>query len=270
MRLVEGVLFGSLAAGAHIGFWAIAPITTGTAINGGAGAAEATISAATGSHQALVVTWVTPPETGAVRDLVAPISAPSGSSEPVRQIHAPPLSGPAPMRLAQLPKAELAPTIDTTTPAAPRAQPQPPRIRPEIRPAPKKAAAPPAQANKARTAKGSGSQKQSGTGGAARTQSETASQANALRAEWGAAIYAKVKRNMRAPQGVKASGTARLALRVAANGTLQGLSLTRSSGHPALDKAALQAIKRAGRFAEAPAGLSGGNHDFSLSLTFSR
>lgn len=91
-----------------------------------------------------------------------------------------------------------------------------------------------------------------------------------MRATWGASIYAKIQRNMRYPRAATQSGTARLALLVASNGKLTGLSVTRSSGNADLDRAAVQAVKRAGRFARAPGGLSGATHAFSLSLTFSR
>jgi protein TonB len=174
------------------------------------------------------------------------------------------------VKLARLEPAPDLPQVDTSPAPPPRAATTPPDLRPKARPETRDPPQKPRAAAPARQASGEAQEKIRGTGGAARTQSNDAARTNALRAQWGAAIYAKVQRNLNAPRGSPAEGTAKLALRVASNGSLQGLSLTRSSGSADLDRAALAAIKRAGRFAKAPQGLGGDSHDFSLSLTFTR
>jgi protein TonB len=89
-------------------------------------------------------------------------------------------------------------------------------------------------------------------------------------AAWGGKINAKLQRNMIYPSGTTARGTAKLALTIQPNGTLTHAAVTRSTGDAALDRAALRAAKRAGRFAAAPSGLTKDQYVFSVSLTFAR
>jgi protein TonB len=111
---------------------------------------------------------------------------------------------------------------------------------------------------------------QQGATGTDQAQAAAAQQRLALRAQWGARIHSRVQRNLRYPRGTARSGTAKLALKVAPNGSLQELSLLRSSGDVLLDKAAISAVQRAGRFDRAPDGLTDVSYAFSLSLTFNR
>ncbi|WP_283616112.1 energy transducer TonB family protein [Mycolicibacterium poriferae] len=69
----------------------------------------------------------------------------------------------------------------------------------------------------------------------------------------------------RAPRGA-GRGTAVVRLTVAANGTLAGVTLARSSGNLAIDRLALQAVRSAGRFPAAPAGLGAGPFSFSVPI----
>ncbi|MGY6411487.1 MAG: energy transducer TonB family protein [Alkalilacustris sp.] len=84
-------------------------------------------------------------------------------------------------------------------------------------------------------------------------------------ATWGGLIRAHImRRSPRAP----AAGQVLLRLDISADGTLRAAELARSSGTPALDRAALAAVRAAGRFPPAPAALGGGVHRFTLPLRF--
>jgi protein TonB len=265
MRFLEGLAFIGLAAGAHLGVWALSPAVTGTDAAGGKGHAVTAAQAATPEQMRLVAAWDRPPE---VEPAPTPVALPTPTAP----------NAPA------LPQQDARPTPETARPAAPALQsprsdpptpdssPPPPMSAPReiLRPKERPATLPSRPAPRDLAASGSARQEIAGKQGASKTQSQTTERANALRAQWGAAIYAKVKRNLIAPRDLKEDGTAKLTLKVAATGRLQTVSLIRSSGSPALDRAALQAIKRAGRFDKAPAGLTGDSHDFSLSLTFTR
>jgi protein TonB len=58
-----------------------------------------------------------------------------------------------------------------------------------------------------------------------------------------------------------------LSVAIHTNGTLATASVTRSSGTPALDRAALSAVEHA-RLPAAPAGVSPGIHRFTLPISF--
>jgi protein TonB len=57
---------------------------------------------------------------------------------------------------------------------------------------------------------------------------------------------------------------------VGRDGRLQGVSLAASSGSAALDRAAIEAVRRAGRFPPAPAGLDRAAYTFAVPMTFRR
>lgn len=106
--------------------------------------------------------------------------------------------------------------------------------------------------------------------GAAETPPRTApalsaAQHQSLMSQWGAQIMARIER---ARPRVRASGQVVLALQVARSGQLAGLSIARSSGDPALDEAALSAVRRAGRFPAAPDALTEASYGFSLPIRF--
>jgi protein TonB len=98
----------------------------------------------------------------------------------------------------------------------------------------------------------------------------SAARAKSLQAGWGAKIQSRVHRNLRYPRGETATGTARVALTILRNGQLAGAKLVRSSGHAALDRAALAAVNRAGRFPKAPSELAQASYSFTIALTFTR
>lgn len=75
-----------------------------------------------------------------------------------------------------------------------------------------------------------------------------------------ASVYKKVKRKFKA---VKGKGTATVSFTISPSGNLAGAQLAQSSGNAALDKAALDAVRRAGPFGPTPEGKS---ENYSLQL----
>ncbi|MBZ4023736.1 hypothetical protein CKO11_14880 [Rhodobacter sp. TJ_12] len=99
----------------------------------------------------------------------------------------------------------------------------------------------------------------------------SAGRVKSLTAKWGATIRARIERRKSYPSAAgRASGSVGLALRVGRDGALVSASVNRSSGHAALDAAALAAVRRAGRFAPAPEGLTQPSYAFSLAVEFAR
>ncbi|MEY8843169.1 TonB family protein, partial [Cribrihabitans sp. XS_ASV171] len=91
-----------------------------------------------------------------------------------------------------------------------------------------------------------------------------------LQQEWGAKILARIERAKRYPRGTNASGQVQLVLSVARSGQLLGVTARRSSGNAQLDQAALDAVRRAGRFPAAPSGLPGNSFAFSFTMVLKR
>ncbi len=111
------------------------------------------------------------------------------------------------------------------------------------------------------------------------TESRTAAQAGVaaggadggaagLERQWAARVQSRIARAQRYPAGEGAEGTARVALTLGRDGRLHDVSLAGSSGHPALDRAAVEAVRRAGRFPAAPAGLTGESFRFAVRVAF--
>jgi protein TonB len=75
-----------------------------------------------------------------------------------------------------------------------------------------------------------------------------------------------VERRLRYPGGTTAAGTARIALSISSSGRLSGARLTASTGHPALDRAAIAAVRDA-RYPRAPRALPAGTYSFTVPLT---
>ncbi|KEJ95681.1 outer membrane transport energization protein TonB [Pseudosulfitobacter pseudonitzschiae] len=178
----------------------------------------------------------------------------------------------APDRLAAVtPTPDLPQFQDTTARTSKRPMLRPRDLSPpaKAKPAAKPKPAATASAPQAKsTAKGKAAKSATaGTGGAAQTQSLSTARANALQAQWGAAIQSKVRRNAASPRGAGA-GRTKLALSIAPSGVLQSVRVVASSGNAALDKAAISAVKRARRFARAPNGLTKPAYTFTIALDF--
>ncbi|WP_207186908.1 energy transducer TonB, partial [Rhodovulum imhoffii] len=118
-----------------------------------------------------------------------------------------------------------------------------------------------------------------GTGGAPRAALATPApqaglspgQEKSLRVDWGRAILTRVSRSHRYPQGAvrdRMQGRALVELVVARDGRLVSVRLVQSTGAAVLDKAALAAVRGAGRFPPAPKGLTQGRYSFTIPLRF--
>lgn len=120
-------------------------------------------------------------------------------------------------------------------------------------------------------AAGAGGAAQAGTGGEAAQATLSTGGAETALAKWGATIRARVERRKSYPSAAgRAAGAVGLALTISRAGALQNASVAHSSGHPALDAAALAAVRKAGSFPPAPKGLERPSYAFSLSIKFSR
>ncbi len=88
-------------------------------------------------------------------------------------------------------------------------------------------------------------------------------------AQWGGRIRTAVARAQRYPNSTRARGTVKLQIAVSPNGRVTGISVVQSSGDARLDRAAIQAVKRA-RLPRAPKELTRNSYRFNLPLAFKR
>lgn len=155
----------------------------------------------------------------------------------------------------------------------------PPPAKPEPAPEPKPEARPADRTQQAQTggaggvtqrAAGSGGSAQAGNAGNAQVRTGNAQQEARLQAVWGAKIRARIERRKRFPNGMRGQ-TGRVVMRitVSRDGAILGAAIARSSGQPAFDQAAVQAVQRAGRLPAAPQGLSQPSYTFNLPMDFS-
>ncbi|MBN2631673.1 MAG: energy transducer TonB [Rhodobacteraceae bacterium] len=156
---------------------------------------------------------------------------------------------------------------------APATPPPPPKIAPP-KTAPPKTAPPVPATRTAPVTQGSGrlaDSAQVGPAGSAKASGPTAASLRRMKADWGAAIRARIERRKSYPAAAKgASGKVSLRLSISRAGQLTGASVAASSGNAALDQAALRAVRSAGRFPAAPKGLTDASYSFTLPITFSR
>ncbi|MFV0360374.1 TonB family protein [Tropicimonas sp.] len=292
LRLAEFWVFIALALAIHLAFFLQMP--RGGAEAGGAGGEDfVTILAATEQVETMVADWKRPPEVAAPAPRQPEPSLPVAFDPP-----------PAPADLVALPELRQPEEISPVQPdriAAIRQPPPPPdperatELAPETTPMPKRRTVPPvaqaktpdpvrtppsptatpgrkaqqASAGQAgQRAAGSGGGAQAGRGSQAVSTGVSKSQAASLKQVWGAKIRSRIERAKRYPSGRRQKARVGIALTVSAAGQLQGVSVTRSSGIAAFDQAAIQAVRRAGRFPSAPAGLPGNAHNFSVTLVF--
>ena len=236
-----------------------------------------------------------PPVVAAAPPVDPSAAAPVAEAAPTLPDPAPPDPAPQdPPERAQLtpPPSPALPFEAPPTPPEPDAAPETaeatsprPASRPD-RPAPPpaaqvRAAAPvvsPVQeaAPGRRNQAGQAEQRAAGSGGGQAAgqagQSEGARLSSARRedllASWGSRIRSRVERRKSHPRGIQGTGTATIRLIVTTDGRLAGVALAGSSGIAAFDEAALNAVRRAGRFARAPRALGSGQHSFTLPIRF--
>lgn len=244
---------------------------TSSASQGGDGIASVVIVASNGSLAEMVAEWNKPPEVAQVAEMRPPMmlgaTLPSGSSA----TGAPRMG--VPVLHAMVTPSDALPQIDlTVAPPRPTASAPTQSPRPVARPL-RRAAAPakqPAASLRAReTASGSG---QNTTAGTVKTAPRVATapaprSSPAALSQWGGAIRSNIERRKGYPTGTRASGVVTLRITVSSRGALVSVSVVRSSGDSALDRAALTAVQRA-RIPAAPNGVAPGNQTFNLPMSF--
>lgn len=177
---------------------------------------------------------------------------------------APPEASAPPMPQAAVPQADhaLAPETSQRPPARPEpAQPEAPATARQTAPQ-QPAASQPAAPQRAQGSTEAASPNRSDRSREA--DSSGGPGAETLLAQWGGAVRGAVQRQLRGAGRLR--GTVEIQITVRSDGALTGVALRRSSGHAALDQAALEAARRA-RIPPAPQGLSGA-HRFNLPLSF--
>jgi len=254
--------FASVAALAHLAVFA-ATLPDGMAAGGAGGQQEitqpsTTLAGADNAMAALVARWDMPPIIG-LHSPTETVAAPLPDAPPILTMQQPntPRVTQTMTRPAQ---ADTAPDVGAPPDLFTRPQ---NRDTPRPRPAPRQAQPREASATAASRAAGQGGAAQQRQG-QAQVQSGSTASASQL-TQWGGSIRAAIQRQQRSPS-LRAQGIVHLRLQVSADGRLVGVALSQSSGHAALDRAALQAVQRAS-LPRAPAGVSG-THHFNLPLRF--
>ena len=280
-RGLEIILFLVLAGGVHLAGFAQLPSPKGADSAGQAGQAVVSVQAASQSVTEMVARWERPPETVQTVNALEAMQPPDTSmqppkpvmAEPVRRIPSPGLS---------VPQTDTAPDVRVAKapppPPDPEPKVQPSRERPKARPAPartepkpKATASPKTPARTPTRASGSGGGANAGSTRTSRAATLSSGQIQSLTAQWGAKIRRKIERRKRYPSAARgASGTVTLRIAVSRSGALGGVSVVRSSGHSALDKAAVRAVKAAHHFPAAPKGLTKSSYSFTLAMQFKR
>lgn len=269
-----------LAVALHVGAFAMAPEPAGAVASGASGADLVSLEAVDASMADLVQAWDRPP---AVADATPPQQPISNKADTPPDL-APPSDAAPQTQAASMPALtlsdDIAPRAEVSLPTpATKPKPRPkPKAAPEqasvnANPAPKPAKPPkpsaPGQA--AQKATGSGGGAMAGVGGTARAATLSKAAANNLKSSWGAAIRARVEKRKRHPGTARgASGTVTVRLTVTRAGALAAVSVARSSGHAALDNAAVKAVQSAAGFPAAPKGLNDASYTFTLPMAFGR
>lgn len=289
-RSVEMIAFTGLALGLHVALLS-GGRDDGVEAGGGGGESLVTLIGAPAQAAAALRKWTRPP---AHHSQVTPMRAPSELSEnppdtpiltrdsaPLAQLSIPALAMMPPVQSPKVATAAATPTPPPQKPAAkPPAKPEPEAKRvakPEARSKPRLQSQSQAKRN-VKPSAGSISQNAAGRGGSAHAGNNGPAQVStlskgkkiSLRRAWGGKIRARIARQKRQPGDARGPAKVVLVVVVSRSGRLMSLRVGRSSGKAAFDRAALTAVKRAGRFPKAPQGLNNASYTFSLPLKFDR
>lgn len=263
-RLGEIAVFGLLSLAVHLAFLLGKPQAAGMVAQGSAGTETITLQALSGDLETLVETWTTAPE--ATDTLEQPDQSPP---DPLFQPPAPPAPDTRPPAVAAMVRvlppeaaqqeAMQRPAIDTQSHTPPAARQKPAPARQPRASAPSRAAS---------RALGAGGGAQAGVNGTQQGNSLSKGTEQQLLAGWGQRVRTRILRNKPAMRGNPVKGTVRLGIVVAPSGQLVSARVIRSSGSSVLDKAALGAVHRAGRFPRAPRALRKPRYTFTLNMNF--
>ncbi len=253
MRVVEIAAFGLVATGLHVAVVA----QWGDALSGGAvPAASGSIKAVSVSHadsslQDLVTAWRTPPVTGgvtrrAVPDPIAPPLPDLARKVPAEKPETPRISALEPVSAASEPVRQP----DRATALAPRARPEDMRAT---------------RAAPAATSRGS-----AGRAAASDEQTIPAGNDAGLEAAHAAAVRGALAQARHYPDRARDRGIVGrpvLALDLDRSGRLISVALRQSSGSDLLDRASLEAARRA-RFPAAPPALTRQRFSYEVGVTY--
>ncbi|MCW9043935.1 MAG: energy transducer TonB [Pseudopelagicola sp.] len=269
--LLEVPAFLAIATLAHLVIWSPGD-DMGDAGSGVGGEALLSIKPSSANLQQLVDTWETPPQatTEITTEIAAPLAQPDLLDRPDRpNLPKPPTPTQAPRvntidlpDMAQRPDAPPMPML--STPPAPKPPPKPaPKPKPQAKKKPAPKQSPASAPVSAKRAKGTGGGVAQGRNQASKTATLSTSKKASLLSKWGGQIRARIAR--KTPRG-GGRGTAVVKITVSGSGVLQRVSLAKSSGSARLDKIALNAVRNAGRFPAAPAGLAISSQTFHLPI----
>ena len=204
-----------------------------------------------------------PPAIGAEPALPRPegASAAEGTVATLREVARREASGPL-----GAPSEEGQPAIDDVAPPNASTSAVALSPRPELRGERRAPAPQPTATTPARSTSGSGGETAAPIRAPQPAPGPSAGQLRSAQAQWAAAIDARIQRQARRPAGAP-SGAARVRIAVAPSGRVVGVSLAASSGSPALDRAAVAAVQRVGRFPAAPQVLHGRQASYGFTLT---
>lgn len=181
---------------------------------------------------------------------MAVLATPVTSPEPIDTV-APVATEPLePVEESELNAAPVPRTLSFERPSAPTQRPRPQQqptqqaSREAPRPPPPAGNSGQSNADSA-AARATAGQQSQGSGGAAEA------------ASWQRQVQRRLNNAKRYPRSAgRATGTAMVSFTITAGGALAGVSLSRSSGNPALDQAAIDAVNRAAPFPPVPTGTS--------------
>lgn len=266
--LAEAAVFTGLAVALHLGGLALGFGQGGPTAGGAGGQAVVSLQGGSPATEALLTRWTDPPEVGGRAGPPPQAPVPDGLAPPTPDTDAPEDRAPhASLRLeSSLDRPGTLPQVGppSETPALGQPAIVPTKARPEPDPnqTARKRPAPPAL-----RAAGTGGGAAAGLSGAAQQAAAQAGR-DRLLALWGGRIRTDVERRKHYPRAAAgAGGTAVLRIAILGDGRLRAVRLDQSAGHPALDRAALEAVQGA-RFPPAPEGLGQGPHDFTFQMTF--
>lgn len=174
---------------------------------------------------------------------------------------------------AELPEAAPDPLLDVKQ--IPRTRPVPPVRRSE----PRKVA------EKVKTAQNRGAETSTRKGGERITSKTARANANGradaqsgdggtrAASNYKGKVVAKLRRAKRYPREARRQnleGTVHVAFTIAANGSVSGIRITRSSGHPVLDQAAVEMVQRAAPMPKFPSDIRAGSMNLQAPVRFDR
>jgi protein TonB len=240
------------------------------------GASAVTVEAADGTLAALVAEWdsapeaaVAPAEPTAPRTTDATPLLPTTSEATVPTaapaLPAPDLPSAAPRLVtAAPPPREPPPATAPDVPEASDLAAAHPETRPTPRPSREAADDPASQAQRTAPAEpatqhraaGSGEGETAGRNATGTGQSLSPERQAALVGAWSSAIQSRIARHQRYPSGNHGEGKVKVQMVIYRSGQLGDVTLAASSGRPALDAAALDAVRQAAPFPPAPEGLT--------------